>query len=173
MRKFPHWPLALLLTVALFVYIATLDTGFMPQELEGGDLITHQYAQVQARPSNAPGYPLYTMGGWLWFHGLRGAARLLGNPLPNPIPLLSSYSILWALLALALFYAIIIRLTRHSRPAPRGSPVRHPPHRLLRRHLLLLVLRHHHRTIQQRHRPDLGDCVCLFVVGRMANGEWR
>ena len=45
----------------------TLDDGLRPGELEGGDLITHQYAQVQGRPSNAPGYPLYTMGGWLWF----------------------------------------------------------------------------------------------------------
>ncbi len=49
----------------------TLDNGLQPGELLGGDLITHQYAQVQARPSNAPGYPLYTMGGWLWFHGIR------------------------------------------------------------------------------------------------------
>ena len=114
MKKFPHWPLALLLMAALFIYIATLDTGFQPQELQGGDLITHQYAQVQARPSNAPGYPLYTMGGWLWFHGLRGLIRLAGTPLPNPIPILSSYSILWALISLALLYAIVIRLTRRA-----------------------------------------------------------
>ena len=50
------------------LYLFTLDDGLRPGELEGGDLITHQYAQVQGRPSNAPGYPLYTMGGWLWFH---------------------------------------------------------------------------------------------------------
>lgn len=59
----------LLLLLAAALYFVTLDTGFALAELEGGDLITHQYAQVQARPSNAPGYPLYTMGGWLWFHG--------------------------------------------------------------------------------------------------------
>ena len=54
------------------LYLFTLDDGLRPGELEGGDLITHQYAQVQGRPSNAPGYPLYTMGGWLWFHARRG-----------------------------------------------------------------------------------------------------
>lgn len=102
----------LLLAAALFLYLSTLDNGFQPGELIGGDLITHQYAQVQARPSNAPGYPLYTMGGWLWFHGLRGLIRFLGEPLPNPIPLLSSYSTLWGLLALWLLYRIINWLTR-------------------------------------------------------------
>ncbi|MEZ4664173.1 MAG: DUF2723 domain-containing protein [Caldilineaceae bacterium] len=107
----PHWPLVLLLALALLLYLFTLDNGFLPRELEGGDLITHQYAQVQARPSNAPGYPLYTMGGWLWFHGLRGLVRLAGDPLPNPIPILSSYSTLWALAAIGLFYVILERLS--------------------------------------------------------------
>ncbi|MEZ4708481.1 MAG: DUF2723 domain-containing protein [Caldilineaceae bacterium] len=106
-----HWPLAILLTLALLLYLLTLDNGFQPGELEGGDLITHQYAQVQARPSNAPGYPLYTMGGWLWFHGLRGLMRLAADPLPNPIPILSSYSALWALAALWLFYLVLNRLS--------------------------------------------------------------
>lgn len=94
----------------LLIYWATLDTGLQSYELHGGDLITHQYAQVQARPSNAPGYPLYTMGGWLWFHVGRGVLRLLGNDLPNPMPILSSYSTLWGLLALWLFYRIILRI---------------------------------------------------------------
>ncbi|NJN83483.1 MAG: DUF2723 domain-containing protein [Caldilineaceae bacterium] len=102
---------ALLVLAALLLYFVTLDTGLLPRELEGGDLITHQYAQVQARPSNAPGYPLYTMGGWLWFHGLRSGLRLLGEPLPNPIPLLSSYSTLWALAALALLYQLLRRIS--------------------------------------------------------------
>ena len=107
-----------LLFGALLLYLATLDNGFQPGELEGGDLITHQYAQVQARPGNAPGYPLYTMGGWLWFHGLHNLTSALGNPLPNPIPLLSSYSTLWALVALWLFYRILCHLTRMpERPA--------------------------------------------------------
>ncbi len=114
------WAGRLLLALFLALYLATLDTGLQPYELQGGDLITHQYAQVQARPSNAPGYPLYTMGGWLWFHGIRGLLRLLGDPLPNPIPILSSYSTLWALLALGLLYRILCRLTR-SREWPAGN----------------------------------------------------
>ncbi|MFZ4656558.1 MAG: protein O-mannosyl-transferase family [Caldilineaceae bacterium] len=107
-----RWLAFLLLLAALTLYGATLDNGFQPGELEGGDLITHQYAQVQARPSNAPGYPLYTMGGWLWFHGLRSLFHAAGVALPNPISLLSSYSTLWALLALWLLYKILCRLTR-------------------------------------------------------------
>ena len=102
----------LLVLVAALIYMATLDTGLQPYELLGGDLITHQYAQVQARPSNAPGYPLYTMGGWLWFHGIRGLAQLSARSPISPIPILSSYSSLWALLAIWLLYAIVCRLTR-------------------------------------------------------------
>jgi hypothetical protein len=92
--------------VVLFagLYLLTLDNGLRPEELAGGDLITHQYAQVQGRPSNAPGYPLYTMGGWLWF---RAGRALLGTD-HNPIPILSSYSTLWALVSLALLYALIL-----------------------------------------------------------------
>ncbi len=111
---------ALLLLLALLLYLLTLDNGLAPGELVGGDLITHQYAQVQARPSNAPGYPLYTMGGWAWFHGWRGLIALLGDALPNPIPILSSYSTLWALPALLLLYALVLRLTR-SPARPRGN----------------------------------------------------
>ncbi|MBI3959435.1 MAG: DUF2723 domain-containing protein, partial [Chloroflexi bacterium] len=114
------WPrragIVLLLAAAL-LYWLTLDNGLRPGELEGGDLITHQYAQVQARPSNAPGYPLYTMGGWLWFHSLRAGAHWLGIT-PNPISLLSSYSTLWALLSLWLLYWILLHITRSPvRPA--------------------------------------------------------
>ncbi len=109
-----------LLVLAAALYLLTLDNGLAPGELVGGDLITHQYAQVEARPSNAPGYPLYTLGGWAWFHGLRGLLTLLGDPQPNPIPILSSYSTLWALLALGLLYALVLRLTR-SPARPYGS----------------------------------------------------
>jgi hypothetical protein len=106
---------ALLLIVVFFlIYAVTLDTGLQPHELHGGDLITHQYAQVQARPSNAPGYPLYTMGGWLWFHGWHTLLSILGQPFPNPIPILSSYSTVWALLALGLLYAILGELLGKS-----------------------------------------------------------
>lgn len=97
------------------LYLATLDDGLRPGELLGGDLITHQYAQVQGRPGNAPGYPLYTMGGWLWFR----AGRLLFGPDANPISLLASYSTLWALVALALLYALILEVT--ARRSGRGN----------------------------------------------------
>lgn len=107
-----------LIACALLLYLLTLDNGLQPYELVGGDLITHQYAQVQARPSNAPGYPLYTMGGWLWFHSLRTLAQTLGDALPNPVPLLSSYSTFWALLALWVFYRILCHLTRSPSSLP-------------------------------------------------------
>lgn len=102
-----RWAGIALLVLALALYLLTLDNGLRPGELTGGDLVTHQYAQVQGRPSNAPGYPLYTMGGWLWFHGLQA---ILGVQF-NPTPILSSYSTLWALLALWLLYRLIVDLT--------------------------------------------------------------
>lgn len=98
------------LLLALALYLWTLDSGIAAYELVGGDLITHQYAQVQARFSNAPGYPLYTMGGWLWFHGLR---PLLGR-VANPVQILSLYSTFWALIALALLYTLMLRVTRRN-----------------------------------------------------------
>jgi len=102
----------LVLLAALILYGATLDDGLRLQELQGGDLITHQYAQVQARPSNAPGYPLYTMGGWLWFR----LGRLLLGRAANPIPILSSYSTFWALVALALLYLLCLDVTEGHWP---------------------------------------------------------
>ncbi|HUW09353.1 MAG TPA: hypothetical protein VM537_06450, partial [Anaerolineae bacterium] len=36
----------LVLSCALILYGTTLDDGLRPGELQGGDLITHQYAQV-------------------------------------------------------------------------------------------------------------------------------
>jgi len=98
--------------LAALLYGLTLDSGLRPDELQGGDLITHQYAQVQARPSNAPGYPLYTMGGWLWF---RLTGPLFGWAL-NPVQRLSSYSALWAVLALAVLYRLILLVTRGNWP---------------------------------------------------------
>ncbi len=97
-----------LLALAFALYMWTLDDGLELRELKGGDLITHQYAQVQGRFSNAPGYPLYTMGGWLWFHGWRA---ILGRG-SNAVRLLSSYSTLWALVALAILYALLVKLLR-------------------------------------------------------------
>lgn len=103
---FPRWAGLAVVVAAALLYVATLDNGLRPGELAGGDLITHQYAQVQARPSNAPGYPLYTMGGWLWFHGLRSLL-----PSANATAILSAYSVLWALLAVWLLYRLILELT--------------------------------------------------------------
>jgi hypothetical protein len=106
------WASLVVILLAAILYIFTLDTGLRPDELSGGDLITHQYAQVQARPSNAPGYPLYTMGGWLWFHL---TSPLLSWAL-NPVQRLSTYSTLWALLSLAVLYHLILRATRGNWP---------------------------------------------------------
>lgn len=97
---------ALLLIAAVLLYLLTLDNGLRPDELTGGDLITHQYAQVEGRPSNAPGYPLYTMGGWLWF---RLGHALLSWAL-NPIQILSLYSTLWGLASLLVLYFILLRV---------------------------------------------------------------
>ena len=117
-----RWPPAALAGAALLLafallYLFTLDNGLRPEELQGGDLITHQYAQVQGRPSNAPGYPLYTMGGWLWFR----AGRLILGADHNPIPILSSYSTLWALLALWLLYRLILEITAATGPDGRRT----------------------------------------------------
>ncbi len=98
--------LAVFLLGCAILYLGTLQNSLTPGEMSGGDLITHQYAQVQARPANAPGYPLYTMGGWLWFHGWRALW-----PDANPASVLSSYSTVWALLALAIFFLILRHLT--------------------------------------------------------------
>ena len=96
------WPIIIL---AAGLYLATLDNGLRPDELTGGDLITHQYAQVQARPGNAPGYPLYTMLGWLWFR----IGRFLLAWLLNPIQILSLYSTLWGLASLWLLFQLLYR----------------------------------------------------------------
>ncbi len=100
----------LVLLFLLGLYLWTLDTGLAPYELEGGDLITHQYAQVQARFSNAPGYPLYTMGGWLWYHTLKPILKGIANP----VQVLSSYSTFWAIVALALLYVLTLHVTRRN-----------------------------------------------------------
>jgi hypothetical protein len=100
------------LVAVTLLYLVTLDNGLSPEELVGGDLITHQYAQVEGRPSNAPGYPLYTMGGWLWFR----LARPLLSWLLNPIQILSFYSTLWGLASLLVLYLILLRATHQQWP---------------------------------------------------------
>ena len=96
------------LIAATLLYLFTLDNGLRPDELTGGDLITHQYAQVEGRPSNAPGYPLYVMGGWIWFRLGRTALSWA----LNPIEILSLYSTWWALASLLLLYLILLRVNR-------------------------------------------------------------
>jgi hypothetical protein len=107
-----YWAGGLVLIAAAVLYLLTLDNGLRADELTGGDLITHQYAQVEARPSNAPGYPLYTMGGWLWFRlGRAGLGWAL-----NPIQILSLYSTLWALASLFILYLILLKVSRGQWP---------------------------------------------------------
>ena len=104
--KTRYWAGGLVLLAALLLYLLTLDNGLRPDELTGGDLITHQYAQVEARPSNAPGYPLYTMGGWVWFR----VGRSLFSWTLNPIQILSLYSTLWGLASLLILYLILLQI---------------------------------------------------------------
>jgi len=92
---------------ALFLYLATLDNGLTPGELQGGDLITHHHAQAELRLANAPGYPLYTLLGWAWFQ----AGRLIFSSLLNPIEILSLFSTIWGLGALFVFYLLLLEVT--------------------------------------------------------------
>ncbi len=103
---------AAVIITALALYLATLDNGLRLEELKGGDLITHQYAQVQARPSNAPGYPIYTMLGWLWFR----MGKALLSPFFNPIEILSLYSTIWGLAALVVLYILLLETTEGHWP---------------------------------------------------------
>ncbi|MBI1800931.1 MAG: DUF2723 domain-containing protein [Chloroflexi bacterium] len=80
------------------------------------DLITHHYAQATLRFANAPGYPLFTIVGWLWFQ----ASALLA-PWFNPIQRLSLYSTLYAIPALALLYSLLIKIQLPASP-PAPSP---------------------------------------------------
>jgi hypothetical protein len=111
-----------LIIAATILYLLTLDNGLRPAELTGGDLITHHYAQVEGRPSNAPGYPLYTLGGWLWF---RVGSLLLGWAL-NPIQVLSFYSTLWGLASLGMLYLILLNVTGNKATAFDQSAIAKP-----------------------------------------------
>jgi len=104
------WAGAAVLLFSLVLYLATLDNGLEPWQLGGGDLITHQYAQAQLRFANAPGYPLYTVLGWLWFQV--GRATLW--PLFNPTQILSLYSTIWGLSTLAVLYILLLEVTERN-----------------------------------------------------------
>jgi hypothetical protein len=93
--------------LSLSLYLLTLDNGLEPWQLEGGDLITHQYAQAELRFANAPGYPLYTFLGWVWF----SLGRAILWPFFNPTEILSLFSTIWALSALAVLYVVLLDLT--------------------------------------------------------------
>ncbi len=153
--KYPsRWAGIVLVLAALILYLLTLDNGLRPGELEGGDLITHQYAQVQARPSNAPGYPLYTLGGWAWFHGVRS---LLGQH-ANPTAILSAYSTLWALLALWLLYQLIVDLTGNWGIGLLLGAFYAVTY-------FFLVLRRQHRTIHIGRGADPGNRAACLPLG--------
>ncbi len=104
-KKYPRLVPIVVLSLLLAAYLLTLDRGLRPDELTGGDLITHQYAQVQGRPSNAPGYPLYVMLGQVFIR----VARQIFHPFFNPIQIISLYSTLWGLASLWLLYHLLLR----------------------------------------------------------------
>ncbi len=164
----------LLVLLAALLYAITLDNGLQPGELQGGDLITHQYAQVQARPSNAPGYPLYTMGGWLWFHGIRTVLISAGVTASNPLPLLSSYSTLWALAALWFLYEIACRVTR----SPRNPAGNWPLAALLTAFYAVTYFFWYYATTTEQYTSAIAQTlaivyVYLLWVERGARGEGR
>lgn len=98
--------------VPLAVYVLTLQNGFTPGELQGGDPITHQYAQALFRFANAPGYPIFSMLGALWF---RLSAML--TPFFNPVERLSFYSTLYAIPSLILTYSLLLKAQLSGKPA--------------------------------------------------------
>jgi len=79
--------------VSLILHLIALDNGLQAWQLGGGDLITHQYAQAQLRFANAPGYPLHTVLGWVWFQ----LGRIILSPWFNPTEILSVFSTVWGL----------------------------------------------------------------------------
>ena len=101
----------LLLVLAGTFYFLTHDNGLSAADLEGGDFPTLQYAQINGRPANGPGYPVYTMIGFLWFHSVRFIQGAFFSPLPNPTPIFSAYNTIWALVALWILYRLLLRLT--------------------------------------------------------------
>ncbi len=125
----------LVVVLPLIVYLLTLQNGLTPGELQGGDPITHQYAQATLRFANAPGYPIFTVLGWLWFQ-----ISALLSFLFNPIERLALYSTLYAIASLVLLYRILLVLaeapiskSRASIPNPAQAsqhPTIQPPNHL-------------------------------------------
>jgi hypothetical protein len=103
-HKPSHLGALIVATVPLAVYVLTLQNGLTPGELQGGDPITHQYAQAALRFANAPGYPVFTMLGWFWFQ-----LSALLTPFFNPIERLTFYSTLYAIPSLLLLYHLLLK----------------------------------------------------------------
>ena len=101
---------AAVILISLVLYLLTLDNGLEPWQLGGGDLITHQYAQAQLRFANAPGYPLYTVLGWIWFQ----AGRAVLWPFFSPTEILSLFSTIWGLSTLAVLYVLLLKATERN-----------------------------------------------------------
>jgi hypothetical protein len=101
------WAGVAVVFLSLILYLLTLDNGLEPWQLEGGDLITHQYAQAELRFANAPGYPLYTVLGWVWFQ----FGRAILWPFFNPTEILSLFSTIWGLCTLVVLYILLLELT--------------------------------------------------------------
>lgn len=101
---------AAVIVLSLALYLLTLDNGLELWQLGGGDLITHQYAQARLRFANAPGYPLYTVAGWVWFR--LGKAILW--PFFNPTEVLSLFSTIWGLSTLAVLYILLLEVTERN-----------------------------------------------------------
>jgi hypothetical protein len=104
------WTGVAVILLCLILYLITLDNGLEPWQLGGGDLITHQYAQAQLRFANAPGYPLHTVLGWAWFQ----LGKVILSPLFNPTEILSLFSTIWGLSALAVLYLLLVELTERN-----------------------------------------------------------
>jgi hypothetical protein len=104
------WAGVAVILVSLGLYLITLDNGLEPWQLGGGDLITHQYAQAQLRFANAPGYPIYTVLGWMWFQ----LGRLIFSPFFNPTEILSLFSTIWGLSTLIVLYVLLLELSKRN-----------------------------------------------------------
>jgi hypothetical protein len=104
------WTGVAVILFSLILYLLTLDNGLEPWELRGGDLITHQYAQAQLRFANAPGYPLHTVLGWAWFQ----LGRVILFPWFNPTEILSLFSTICSLSAVAVLYLLLLELTERN-----------------------------------------------------------
>ncbi len=104
------WTGVAVILFSLILYLITLDNGLEPWQLGGGDLITHQYAQAQLRFANAPGYPVYTVLGWVWFQ----LGKIVLSPWFNPTEVLSLFSTIWGLSTLAVLYLLLLELTERN-----------------------------------------------------------